>query len=152
MSASAWAALNAGNCPAMQAASTSAIACSVPQWPATTNPTPFSFGKQGNVVRRLAGDKAVRAAVDGLLQIAAARTADLGQTGDRLCAVHVLYAGVQRLRAEAGQCLDRGGHRGADAAAALGKALPPLGGNAQNVAQGIVHALGRGIQILCAYR
>ena len=41
---------------------------------------PLLFGQQRNVMCRLPGDKAVRPAVDSLLQVAAAPAADLGQT------------------------------------------------------------------------
>ena len=56
----------------MSAASTSAMACSVPPVTCNHKADPLLFGQQCNVMRCLPGDKAVRPAVDGLLQVAAA--------------------------------------------------------------------------------
>ena len=47
---------------------------------------------------------------------------------------------MQRIGAEFCHRLHSGGHRGADAAAALGKAFAPLGGNTQNLAERIIDA------------
>ena len=54
---------------------------------------------------------------------------------------------MQRVGAEFCQRLHSGGHRGADAAAALGKAFAPLGGNTQNLTKRIIDAARGCIEI-----
>ena len=54
---------------------------------------------------------------------------------------------MQRIGAELRQRFHGGGHRGPDAAAALGKAFTPFGGNAEDITKGIVDAARCGIQI-----
>lgn len=51
----------------MWAASTSATACSVPQWPGHDQADALFLCQQGDMVGGLAGNKAVRTQVDGLL-------------------------------------------------------------------------------------
>ena len=54
---------------------------------------------------------------------------------------------MQRVGAELCQRFHGGGHRGPDAAAALGKALTLFGGNAEDITEGIVDTARRGIQV-----
>ena len=82
--------------------------------------------QQSDMVGCFAGDKAVRAHVDGFLQVAAARTADFSQTGDGAVTIDVPHAAMQRIRTVAGQLLYGSGLHRADTAAILGEIAAAL--------------------------